>query len=177
MCIPLFAGVGVALGATAGTTTAAVVGTTAVAATVAGTAISAYSAIESGKSQKKAAEYNAEVQRNAADAANQKGASMAGEETDKARRIAGIQRSQMAAGGTDITTGSSLDLLSETAGMGQLNALRQINNAQREAYGLNASAELDLYKGKAAEKAGYLNAAGGMLSGASGAYASFSKFK
>jgi len=174
MCLPIFAGIGAAMGASAAS--AAAVGTATV-ASVAAAGISAYSSYESGQSQKKAGEYNAKMQQNAAEAAAQKGASLAGEETDKARRIAGIQRSQMAAGGTDITTGSSLDLLSETAGMGQLNALRQINNAQREAYGLNASAELDLYKGKAAEKAGYLNAAGGMLSGAAGAYASFSKFK
>lgn len=148
-----------------------------VAATVASTAVSAYGAISSAQSQKKAGEYNAQVQRDQADFANQKGSILAGEEQDKARRVAGIQRSQMAAGNVNISTGSPLDILTETAGVGQLNALRTINNAQREAYGLNASADMDLYKGKEAGKAGYLNAAGSMLSGAGGVYSMYSKFK
>lgn len=139
-------------------------------AAVASAAISAYSAYSSGQSQKKASEYNAEMQRRAADDALQTGANEAAEHRDKVRQIMSSQVAATGAAGLNTASGTPLQILTETAGVGELDALRIVNNAQRRAYGMNAQAELDVFQGKAAGRAGFMNAGASLLSGASNAY-------
>lgn len=169
MCIPL-AAIGVAMGATAGTATATAVGAAAVATTVAGIGMSAYSAIASGESQRQAANYNAKVQENAAADALQRGADAAAERRSQTRQLMSQQVTGNAAAGISSNTGTALDLLSETAGYGELDALRIVNNSQRQAYGMQAQAELDRYQGGVASRTGKLNAGASLLSGASNAF-------
>lgn len=144
---------------------------------VASAAISGYSQYQAGQSQKKAGEYNAEMQRRQAQDALQRGAIEGAAKQDRARKIASQQAEGMAMSGVSIDTGTPLALLTETAGLGELDALRSRNNAQREAWGLNTSAELDEYHGKMAGRAGTLNAAGTFLGGASDAYFGYKKAK
>lgn len=135
--------------------------------------VSAYGSYESGQSQKEAAEYNAEVQRNAAKAEIQSGNIKAQEMRDKARKIAGTQAATFGAAGLDTTSGTASDILSETRMFGELDALRAINNAESAAYGLKAQSELDLFQGRAAARGGMLTAGGTLLAGATRAYTDY----
>lgn len=158
------------MGAAAGSTTAAAVGTAVVASTVASIGMSAYGAMSSAKAQKDAANYNATMQGYQAKNALQVGADTAAAQKDKQRRIAGTQTAAMAAGGLDTSSGTPMQLLTETAGMGELDALRITNNASRTAWGYQAQGALDVYQGKTAQTQGYLGAASSILGGASKAY-------
>lgn len=87
-------------------------------------------------------------------------------------RIKGAQTAAMAANGVDVTFGSPLDTLVDTAVAGELDALTIRTNAAREAYehevdatGKRASAKLSRMSASAASKAGYLEAAGTILGG------------
>jgi hypothetical protein len=71
----------------------------------------------------------------------------------------------MGASGFDPNSGTNLSLMTETAGQGELDALKIKNNAQRVASGLEAQAVLTTSQGNAAQNAGYFNAAGSILSG------------
>ena len=145
-------------------------GITATIASVIAAGVSAYGSYEAGQSQKEAAEYNAEVQHQAAKAEIQSGNIKAQEMRDKARRIAGTQAATFGASGLDTTSGTASDILSETRMFGELDALRAINNAESAAYGLKAQSELDLFQGRAAARGGALSAGGTLLAGASNAY-------
>lgn len=149
---------------------AATMATIAAVSAVASAGVSAYSAVKSGETQEDAAEYNAEIQRNQAKEALQRGAIEAATKKDRARQVAASQAEAAGIGGIGINSGTSLALLTETAGLGELDALRSVNNARREAWGLKAQSELDLFQGRAAGRAGVLNAGGTLLSGAGNAY-------
>ena len=57
--------------------------------------------------------------------------------------------------------------------MGELDALRIVNNAQRQAAGLKAQSELEVFRGNAAQQAGYFNTAGTALGGIGNAAAGY----
>lgn len=142
----------------------------AIAASVVGAGVSTYSAVKSGETQKDAAEYNAEMERRKAQDALQRGSIEASAKKDRARKIASTQAEGIAMSGVSASSGTALALLTETAGLGELDALRSVNNAQREAWGLKAQSVLDEFQGNAAQRAGYLNGAGTFLSSASNTY-------
>lgn len=148
-------------------------GITATITSIIAAGVSAYGSYESGQSQKEAAEYNAEVQRNAAKAEIQSGNIKAQEMRDKARRIAGTQAATFGAAGLDTTSGTPSDIITETRMFGELDALRAINNAESAAYGLKAQSELDLFQGRAAARGGMLTAGGTLLAGATRAYTDY----
>ena len=142
----------------------------AVAISVVGTAISATGTYEAGQSQKAAADYNAKVQNNAAKDALQRGADSAEQNTEKTRRLLATQNATMGANGLVTSTGTPLDILTNTAGLGELDSLRLLNNAQRDASGLTTQANLTQFQGNQAADAGTLGAAATVLGGASKAY-------
>lgn len=127
-------------------------------------------AIYSAEKQKEAADYNAEVDKIKAHDALQIGADEAANIRQKARRIAATQAEGSAMSGVEVNSGTSLALLKDTAGLGELDALRTVNNARRQAWGFQAEGELEKAKGRTAMTTGYLNAAGSALSGASSTY-------
>jgi hypothetical protein len=139
-------------------------------ASVAAAGVSTYAQVQAGESQKDAANYNAEMGRMKAQDALQRGASEAALKRDKARQVASAQAEGAAMSGVSISTGTPLALLTETAGLGELDALRTVNNAHREAWGYKAQSTLDEFQGAAAQRTGYLNAAGTFLGGASNSY-------
>jgi hypothetical protein len=111
------------------------------------------------------ANYNAQVEQNAAKDAENRGAIAAAEHDQQTRQMIARQNAAMSASGLNPSTGSPLDILTGTASMGKLDSLRILNNAQRQADGLNAQAGLDLFKGNAAQTAGYFGAGGTILGG------------
>lgn len=65
------------------------------------------------------------------------------EETDFRRQLAGMkgtQRAAFGASGVSLSSGSPTDILTDTAVLGELDALTIRQNAQREAYGYNVQA-------------------------------------
>lgn len=150
-------------------------GYVAVAISVIGAAVSAASQYQAGQSQKEAANYNARMQERAANDALNRGAIEASQVKDKTRRLISAQIAASGAAGFDSSTGTNLDLSTEAAGFGELDALKTINNSQRQAAGMSAQANLDRFQGAAASRAGTMNAAGTLLSGAGSAYYGFKK--
>lgn len=145
----------------------------AVAISIIGAGVSAYGQYEQGQSQKKAANYNAEMDRRAADDALQRGAIDAARIKENTRKLISTQIANSGASGFDSSTGTALDLSVEAKGYGELDALTTINNAQRQASGLEAQSVLDRYQGKASGRAGTMGAAGTLISGAGSAASSY----
>lgn len=138
-------------------------------------AVSGYSQYQSGQSQKAAAKYNANMAEVQEQDTLQRGADAGAERRQQARRLAATQKDRMSGMGVSTASGTPLSLLTETAGLGELDALTIQNNARREAWGIKSGAKLDLYQGKMAARGGALSAGGTLLGGASSAYYGYKK--
>lgn len=150
------------------------------AASVIGTGVSAVGQVQAGKAAQAAGDYNAAVARNnqivaeqqAADA-QRRGEVAETEQRRKVRMLAGSQRAALGASGVQLDAGTPLDLLGDTAAMGELDALTIRNNAEREAYGyrvqgvnFGAEAGLQTMRGNNAMSGALMSAGGTVLSGA-----------
>ncbi|EHE7422016.1 hypothetical protein JZQ29_002694 [Salmonella enterica subsp. enterica serovar Corvallis] len=108
--------------------------------------LQAYNQYQTGKYESAVANQNADnAEAQAQDSIN-RGNAQADEVRRRNRQAAGTQAATMGATGADLSTGNALDIFSDTAQFGELDALTTINNAQREAYGfqvqgMNAQAE------------------------------------
>jgi hypothetical protein len=136
---------------------------------LAGTGVSAYGQVQAGKNANATAKFNAEMQNRAAHDAEVRGSLDAADKRQETRQLIARQIAALSGTGADLTSGTALDLMTESAGMGALDALRIRYNAQNQAAGLNAQADIGRFEGRAAQRAGYMNAAGTLLSGASSA--------
>lgn len=126
-----------------------------------------------GKYNQQVAEMNAELSERRAQDALERGAQEEQRKRQEVARIMGAQTAAMAANGLDITFGSPLDTLIDTATLGELDALTIRTNAYREAYDFRVDAvnqraggTLERMKGDATAKGSYLEAAGTILTGA-----------
>lgn len=144
------------------------------------TAMGAYGTYQQGQQQKAQAEYQAAVANNNAIIAERQ----AQDSLDRGRveeqqhrlkvaQMKGTQRSALAASGVQVDSGSALDVVADTAMMGEFDALTIRNNAEREAYayrvqGSNYQAESGLYSlaGRNAARNGSFGAATTLLGGA-----------
>ena len=144
------------------------------------TAIGGVSAIQQGNAASAAAKYNAQVStmnaeimnKNARDAI-ERGKLEEQRQRQEVAMLTGRQRAAMAANGVDLTFGSPLDTIVDTAMMGELDALTIRSNAAREAYDYKvaaangmADAALSRSNASAARTGGFLSAAGTVLGGA-----------
>lgn len=145
------------------------------------TVMGGVSSIQQGNAAAASANYNAQVatmnaeimDRNAKDAIERGKL----EEQRKRQEIAsltGRQRAAMAANGVDLSFGSPLDTIVDTAMIGELDALTIRSNAAREAYDYNVAAvngrsdaALSRANAKSSKTGGYLSAFGTVLGGAS----------
>lgn len=169
----------------------------AIAATVAGAGLSAYSSIQQGNAASAQAKYQAGIaQMNARQAdqnqtlANRNAAYIeqggARDTDDKAREIRsvmGAQRAAMAANGLVVDSGTNADLQGDTARLGNMTIGRIQEGASRGAYGqriqgYNAGVDAAMARtranayeasGRSARTAGFLGAASSLLGGASSA--------
>lgn len=157
--------------------------------TIGSTIIGAAGAIQQGQAAAASAKYNAQIgemnatlaERRAKDAV-ERGATEEQRKRQEVARIKGQQTAAMAANGVDLTFGSPLDTLVDTAVLGELDALTIRTNAYRESYehkvdavNKRAGAELSRMQGKSAMQGGYLSAAGTVLTGAGKAYGQYTK--
>ncbi len=152
--------------------------------TIGSTVIGAAGQIQSANAQASAANYNAQVNdmnaklmERRADDARERGAREEQKKRQEVQQILGRQQASMAANGVDLTFGSPLDTITDTAILGELDALTIRTNAARESYDYQvdavnkrAGATLNRMEARAAKTGGYLAAAGTILGGAGKAY-------
>ncbi|NWJ26128.1 hypothetical protein [Rhizobium sp. RM] len=160
-----------------------------IALTLGSTLLGAAGQVQEAKATAAANRYNAEVATMNAQIADRqaKDAIERGKQEEQQKRmqtadLQGRQRAAMAANGLDLSFGSPLDTIVDTARMGEMDALNIKTNAYREAYGYKvqatnqrASATLDRIRADAATKSGYLSSIGTILGGGSNAYAQANK--
>lgn len=145
------------------------------AAMLASAAVSAYSQKKNADYQADIANYNADVAENSANDAINRGNADAAQQRARARQLSGTQTATLAASGVDLGGGTAVDIFSQTAGMGELDALTAVNNAQRQAYGLQAQAAGQRSQAQAATASGNFGAGMTLLNGALGAYGTYSQ--
>lgn len=146
--------------------------------------VGAMGSIAQGVAQSKAAKFNAEVadmnarisERRAKDAL-ERGRAEEQKKRFEVAAIKGRQQAAMAANGVDLTFGSPLETMIDTAILGEMDALTIRTNAYRESYehqvaAANKTAEGDLSRmnAKSALVGGYLGAASSILTGVTDSY-------
>ena len=148
---------------------------------IAGSAISAVSSYSQGKQQQamynyeaKVAEENAKIAQKNAATERQTGIEEARLQRIKTLQAIGSQKTAMAANGMDVTQGTSLDIIEDTAAMGELDALQIETNYERKALAyeqqannFSNQANLDVISGRNAYKSGKINAVTEGLNGIS----------
>lgn len=146
-------------------------------ATVTSGFVQAASQRAAAKFQKGIFDYNAKVAEAQATIAEQRGSEMANRARQKARRLIGSQRAALGAQGLDPNAPASLDIQTETALIGELDAMTIRNNAALEAWGFRTQATGFTSQGRLASFAGRSKAVGSIISaGASVARTSFDIF-
>ncbi len=177
MCIAFLAPIGAALGASAAS--AAAVGTVTTLSAL-GTGASFFGQMQQANATAAAANYqaqvasnNAVIQERNAEAAIQAGQTEEQNQRRKTAQLEGAARAAIASNGISTTSGTSLDVLGDTAKLGELDALTIRSNAGRTAYNYRvegmsqtAQAGLDVAKGQAAQSAGAIGGMSTLLSGA-----------
>jgi hypothetical protein len=131
----------------------------------AGAAYSAYAQYQAGRYSQQVGQVNAELARRAAADATIRGNNEEAALRERNNRLMGAQRAAYAASGVDLASGTPLDVLSSSAGVGELEALTVRNNAAREAYGYTAQATQYEAEGRLAGYRGTTGAIGSLLSG------------
>ena len=152
----------------------------ALAAGVASAGVGAYGSISSGIAQSNQAKAEAQVAANNATIAqqnavraSQSGEQQAAESEQKTRAQVGAIKAAQAANGTDVNSGTNVDVRSSAAAQGELNALTIRSNAARTAYGYQTQSQsyqtqsnLDNSQASNAAISGGINGASTLLSGA-----------
>lgn len=148
---------------------------------LAGAAVSAVGTIQQGQAAKAAGAYNNRVQQQNAitSEALAKDAEDRGRIAEQRQRqqtasLMGRQQAVLAAKGIDLGSGTPLDILSQSAEYGELDALTIRHNASNEALGYRVQAnnqrtsgQMALLEGKNAATGSYYQAGGTLLGGAS----------
>ena len=141
-------------------------------AAIAGGAVAAVGAVQEGKAKKaeytyqaKVAEENAKIAQENANVQRQQGIEEARLQRIKTASVIGSQKTAMAANGVDITQGTAVDVISDTAAMGELDALQTQYNYESKARAYETEAgnfinqsRLDMLAGQNAYSAGKINA-------------------
>lgn len=150
-------------------------------ATVASTVLGTVSSVAQGKQQKAMYNYQAQVAEENAKIANKNAATERQTGIEEARlqrmktlQAVGSQQAAMAANGVDVTQGTSLDIIEDTAAMGELDALQIQTNYERKALAYEQQAnnftneaQMDVIAGKNAYTTGKINAVQTGLNGIS----------
>lgn len=136
-------------------------------------AVSAYGQYQAGQQQARIANANADAQEIAARDTINAGNAEAAQQRQQTRQLQGQQAAAFGAGGTDMTSGSALNIFGDTAAGGQLDALTTVNNAERQAAGLNFQAGVSRAQGQIDRNAANLGATTTILNSALTAYGSY----
>lgn len=146
----------------------------------AGLGLQAFGSVQAGTSARQSARFNAsvaennaELSRRLAEDARRRGRIEEQRNRLQAARLKGRQAAALGAQGLDTSSGSPLDVLGDTAALGELDALQIRANAEREAFqhSLRQSdflnqASLSRARGDQAFTQGLFRAGGSLLTGA-----------
>lgn len=166
-------------GLTVSAAVANAVAATAAIAAVAGGVVGGVSSYQQGKAQQaqynyqaKVNEENAKIAQENANVQRQQGIEEARLQRIKAASTIGSQKTAMAANGVDVTQGTAVDVIADTAAMGELDALQTQYNYEMKARSYEAQAgnfqnqaNLDVISGKNAYTAGKIGAVQSGLAG------------
>lgn len=138
--------------------------------------LSAYSQRQQGKAAQQMANADADAKEIAGrDAINTSNA-QAAMQRQESRRLQGAQAAAFGAGGTDMTSGSALNIFGDTASNSALDSGTTITNGINQANGLNFQADLSRTQGKIDKQQGNMGAGLTLLNAplqAFGAYKTF----
>lgn len=124
----------------------------------AGTAMSAYGQIESGRQTDKLYQRNAQIAEIQARDAIARGRVEEKKARRETERVIGSQRVGLAAQNVDVNRGSALDVQADAAYLGELDALTIRNNAAKEAWGYRMQADDLRLRGTFAKREGEFGA-------------------
>ena len=141
------------------------------------TVIGAGAQIATGQAQQSAANANARVQEIMAADAIDRGNAAEASQRRRTAALKGQQAARFGASGGEINTGSSLEILADTAQFGELDALRIRSNAEREEFAFLSGAAISRSQGKNAATTANLSAFGTLLGGAGKVSARWDVFK
>ena len=150
-----------------------ILGIASVAASLAGAGISAYGQYQAGKAQKQMAEYNARVNENSAKAEFDASRENSKRQREMNQRHLSSLRARMARGGTEISSGSSLDVLGTAASELELQTLDLFRESEAKQVAYRNQATLARYEGKQAASAAKIGAIGTLIGGVGSAASSF----
>ena len=144
---------------------------------IASTVIAAGGAVAQGVAANNAGKANARVQEIMAADAIKRGNADEASQRRITKSALGKQRARFAASGAEANTGSAAEIQADTAEFGELDALRIRNNAEREAFALEAGAAISRSSGKNALLSGVLKAGGSLIGGAGKVSSKWDVFK
>ncbi|HSN92226.1 MAG TPA: hypothetical protein VLS93_13430 [Anaeromyxobacteraceae bacterium] len=139
-------------------------------AMVVGTGIKLYSNYQAGKAEARQGRANARLAEAAAADAQQRGEQEAAKARMSGDMLAGQQMAAYGHAGVDVGSGSAARTISQTAMLVELDAQIIRNNAARQAWGYRMQGRNFRAAARDAERASYLNLAGGIV-GAAGSIA------
>lgn len=130
-----------------------------------GVVASAGASVAGGISANNVAQHNAKIAENNATAARQQAAYEADIQRGRQRQIIGAQRAAGAASGLDITQGTPVAVLGDTAKAGEMDILARLYSGESAASAYENDAQNFRAGGKAQRTAGFINAGTSLLSG------------
>jgi len=133
---------------------------------VASTAVTAYGQYAAGESAKDAADYNAEVARQRADATARAMEAETSLAHKNARRLKAEQRAAYSKAGAVPTTGTPLLVMMEQAKDMELDIMAERHNRMKEAQSLENTAAMSKWEGKTARRTAMFKVGATLLSGA-----------
>jgi hypothetical protein len=152
---------------------AAVIG---IIASVASTAVAVYGAVQAGNQRSEAAKYNQALAGQNAKAAQEQGAEAALQSQRQTAQKIGAMQANYGASGVDASTGTPLDVLTDSVRQGTLDQLTLKYDASLRGAGYSNTATLDGMEAGNATTSGYLNAAGAALGGTAQAAGTYNKY-
>ena len=137
----------------------------AIAASLAGAGISAYSMYQQGQAQEAMGKYNAKVAENQATAEADVAQENAKRQREMNRRQLSAIRAKMAGSGVSQSQGSSLDVLGSAASELELQTLDLFREGEAKQISYRNQAGMDRWQGKQAAQAGTIGAIGSLIGG------------
>jgi len=137
----------------------------ATAMSVIGTGLGVVGSIAGGVQQNNVAKYNAQVAENNAGASRAEASYEANMQREQQRRIMGAQRAAGASSGLDLSTGTPVAVLGDTAKQSEMDIMARLYSGEAAAVGFQNQAAQFRAEGKAAKQAGFINAGTSLVSG------------
>ncbi len=128
--------------------------------------LSAFGLFQQGQQQKAAYNYNAAIAGQNAVVAQQSEALTEFQQKKNLEALVGSQQAQFAAGGVSVTSGSPIDVMTDTLSKGYLDIAINKYNTELAIRGYKSQQEMDIYAGKQAATEGTFKAGASLLAAA-----------